>query len=82
MRRCATGSPTCRARITSSGRWSGPIPFPAMVRDFQSVIGREAREQMLARFHGCRTRWWPALGEAPMPWASSAGFSMIQMCGW
>ena len=25
----------------------GPHPFPAMVRDFQSVIGREAREQML-----------------------------------
>ncbi|MES1907513.1 MAG: Tryptophan synthase beta chain 2 [Cercozoa sp. M6MM] len=23
----------------------GPAPFPAMVRDFQSVIGREAREQ-------------------------------------
>lgn len=27
----------------------GPHPYPAMVRDFQSVIGREAREQMLAR---------------------------------
>ncbi len=26
----------------------GPHPYPAMVRDFQSVIGREAREQMLA----------------------------------
>jgi tryptophan synthase beta chain len=25
----------------------GPAPFPRMVRDFQSVIGREAREQML-----------------------------------
>ncbi|MCO5179573.1 MAG: tryptophan synthase subunit beta [Candidatus Promineofilum sp.] len=25
----------------------GPHPYPAMVRDFQSVIGREAREQML-----------------------------------
>ena len=25
----------------------GPSPFPAMVRDFQSVIGREAREQIL-----------------------------------
>jgi tryptophan synthase beta chain len=28
----------------------GPDPFPRMVRDFQSVIGREAREQMLERF--------------------------------
>jgi tryptophan synthase beta chain len=27
----------------------GPHPYPMMVRDFQSVIGREAREQMLAR---------------------------------
>ncbi|HEU4759300.1 MAG TPA: tryptophan synthase subunit beta [Dehalococcoidia bacterium] len=26
----------------------GPHPYPLMVRDFQSVIGREAREQMLA----------------------------------
>ncbi len=26
----------------------GPHPFPMMVRDFQSVIGREAREQCLA----------------------------------
>lgn len=25
----------------------GPHPFPSMVRDFQSVIGREAREQIL-----------------------------------
>ncbi|WP_096391527.1 tryptophan synthase subunit beta [Halopenitus persicus] len=27
----------------------GPDPFPRMVRDFQSVIGREAREQFLDR---------------------------------
>ena len=27
----------------------GPDPFPRMVRDFQSVIGREAREQVLER---------------------------------
>ena len=26
----------------------GPAPFPRMVRDFQAVIGREAREQILA----------------------------------
>src|SRR2546423_9704697 len=26
----------------------GPHPYPAMVRDFQTVIGREAREQCLA----------------------------------
>ena len=28
----------------------GPDPYPRMVRDFQSVIGREAREQLLERF--------------------------------
>jgi tryptophan synthase beta chain len=27
----------------------GPDPFPRMVRDFQSIIGREAREQMMAQ---------------------------------
>jgi tryptophan synthase beta chain len=29
------------------GTVAGPHPYPAMVRDFQSVIGREAREQCL-----------------------------------
>ncbi len=28
----------------------GPDPYPRMVRDFQSVIGREAREQMLSAY--------------------------------
>ncbi|GHV76617.1 tryptophan synthase beta chain [Spirochaetia bacterium] len=31
------------------GSVMGPHPFPMMVRDFQSVIGREAREQILER---------------------------------
>jgi tryptophan synthase beta chain len=30
------------------GTVAGPHPYPAMVRDFQSVIGNEAREQILA----------------------------------
>jgi tryptophan synthase beta chain len=30
------------------GTVAGPHPFPMMVRDFQSVIGTEAREQMMA----------------------------------
>ena len=29
------------------GTVAGPHPYPAMVRDFQAVIGRESREQML-----------------------------------
>jgi tryptophan synthase beta chain len=31
------------------GTAAGPHPYPELVRDFQSVIGREAREQMLSR---------------------------------
>jgi tryptophan synthase beta chain len=30
------------------GTVAGPHPYPAMVRDFQSVIGNETREQMMA----------------------------------
>ncbi|WNM23177.1 tryptophan synthase subunit beta [Demequina capsici] len=59
----ATGSRTLRDAINETFRdWvanvattnyifgtaAGPHPFPAMVRDFQRVIGVEAREQMLA----------------------------------
>ena len=31
------------------GTAAGPHPYPAMVRDFQSVIGREAKEQLMTR---------------------------------
>ena len=31
------------------GTVAGPHPYPAMVRDFQTVIGREAKEQILAQ---------------------------------
>jgi tryptophan synthase beta chain len=31
------------------GTVAGPHPYPAMVRDFQSIIGREVRQQMLER---------------------------------
>jgi tryptophan synthase beta chain len=31
------------------GTVAGPHPYPAMVRDFQAVIGRETREQILER---------------------------------
>ena len=35
--------------IYAIGSVVGPHPFPKMVRDFQSIIGREAREQFLER---------------------------------
>ena len=64
VRPVASGSRTLRDAINEAMRdWMssvetthyilgsvvGPHPFPKIVRDFQSVIGREAREQCLAR---------------------------------
>ncbi|MEZ6125962.1 MAG: tryptophan synthase subunit beta [Planctomycetaceae bacterium] len=64
VRPVTTGSRTLRDAINEAMRdWMasvrdthyiigsvvGPHPFPMMVRDFQSVIGREAREQSLAQ---------------------------------
>ena len=46
LRDWVTNVPTTHYII---GSVVGPDPFPRMVRDFQSVIGREARAQMLAR---------------------------------
>ncbi len=34
------------------GTVAGPHPYPAMVRDFQAIIGREAKAQSMAQF-GC-----------------------------
>ena len=47
LRDWVTNVPTTHYII---GSVVGPEPYPRMVRDFQSVIGREAREQMLERF--------------------------------
>ncbi|MHB9028897.1 MAG: tryptophan synthase subunit beta [Candidatus Latescibacterota bacterium] len=40
---------TCRETFYIFGTVQGPHPFPMMVRDFQSVIGREARGQILEK---------------------------------
>ncbi|MBA3318097.1 MAG: tryptophan synthase subunit beta [Gemmatimonadales bacterium] len=47
LRDWVTSVPTTHYII---GSVVGPDPYPRMVRDFQSVIGREAREQLLERF--------------------------------
>lgn len=47
LRDWVTNVPTTHYII---GSVVGPDPFPRMVRDFQMVIGREAREQFLARY--------------------------------
>jgi tryptophan synthase beta chain len=40
---------TCRDTFYIFGTVEGPHPFPMMVRDFQSVIGKEARAQILEK---------------------------------
>ncbi|MCE5251548.1 tryptophan synthase subunit beta [bacterium] len=40
---------TCSDTYYIFGTVLGPHPFPLLVRDFQSVIGREAREQILEK---------------------------------
>ena len=40
---------TCPTSYYIIGSVVGPAPYPRMVRDFQAVIGREARAQMLER---------------------------------
>ena len=47
LRDWVTNVPTTHYII---GSVVGPDPFPRMVRDFQSVIGREARVQILSRY--------------------------------
>ncbi len=47
LRDWVTNVPTTHYII---GSVVGPDPYPRMVRDFQSIIGREARAQMLERF--------------------------------
>jgi tryptophan synthase beta chain len=46
LRDWVTNVPTTHYII---GSVVGPEPYPRMVRDFQAIIGREAREQMLER---------------------------------
>jgi len=46
---CATGSRTSAARITSSARPMARIRYPVMVRNFQRIIGDEARAQILEK---------------------------------
>jgi len=40
---------TCKDTFYVFGSVLGPHPFPMMVRDFQSIIGREARAQVLEK---------------------------------
>ena len=46
----------------------GAHPYPTMVRDFQRVIGREARAQILERKANYRQRSSPAWAAVRTPW--------------
>ena len=64
------------------GSVGGPHPFPMMVRDFQRVIGTEARQQVLDQAGGSRTRSSPASAAAATRSASSTRSSRTRACGW
>ncbi len=53
------------------GTVAGPHPYPAMVRDFQSVIGRETVSRCSPRKAACPIRWWRASAAARTRWACS-----------
>ena len=55
----------------------GPHPYPSLVRAFQEIIGREARQQIIASCQArCLMPWWHAWAAAAMPSGSSAPFLM------
>ncbi|GIS88344.1 MAG: hypothetical protein CM1200mP18_10540 [Gammaproteobacteria bacterium] len=58
------------------GTVAGPHPYPAMVRDFQSVIGREVKEQILKGKTDFRMYWLLVLAVVQTQWACSTPFSM------
>lgn len=56
------------------GTAAGPHPYPAMVRDFQSIIGKEAKEQMMKPRAVCLTRSLRPLAAVQTPSACSIRF--------
>ena len=63
------------------GSVAGPHPYPMMVRDFQAVIGREARSRCRKSPGGSRTRCWLASEAARTRWAFSIRTSRMKACG-
>ncbi len=61
----------------------GPHPFPRIVRDFQSVIGRETIEQSRAAIRPAARRWsWPASAAAATRPACSIRSSNTPRSNW
>lgn len=63
------------------GSVMGPHPFPTIVRDFQAVISREIRAQLLEKEGGCPTRCSPVWEAVPMPSAASITLSGTNRSG-
>ncbi len=64
------------------GTVAGPHPYPAMVRDFQSVIGEEAkRAAARGRRAGCPMSASPRSAAARTRWACSIRSSTTPRCG-
>ena len=59
----------------------GPHPYPLMVREFQSVIGSEARAQCLEQFGRCPTPSSRAWVAAATRWGSSTPSSPTRRRG-
>ncbi len=53
------------------GTVAGPHPYPMLVRDFNAVVGREARRQSLEEFGRLPDALIACVGGVPMPWGSS-----------
>ena len=64
------------------GTVAGPHPYPMMVRDFQSVIGIEAKEQMQEMAGRQPDAVLACVGGAPTRWASSIRTSPTSACAW
>ncbi len=80
LRDWVTNVPTTHYII---GSVVGPDPYPRMVRDFQSVIGREARAQVLERVGRLPTHGrWRAWAAARTRWASSADSWTTRRWSW
>ena len=56
------------------GTVAGPAPYPEMVREFQSVIGKETRAQFLARFGGLPDEVIACVGGGSNAMGMFAGF--------
>lgn len=60
------------------GSVMGPHPFPTIVRDFQAVISKEAREQILEKKENSRKPSWHASAAEAMRWVCSITSSMTK----